>query len=304
MTATGYADGDPEKSDVGHGHAQADVTGLIAALTAEAAARVAGDSTSAGLVTAEAAARTTADLAEVTARNAAIAAAIVTAFTDAIATASTVDSVALTARAKPGATPPNGNVFQALDNADAVLVGITRFSANFNVTPAFYQAVLTGTKIYAGAGDPDAGAPDGSVWFDTTTQVMKTRVAGAWYSPLVPGAWLSPVFATGAGNPEALAPATVANPAGRVESPLAGTVRLRGGISALAAGAGIAQSVTIATLPAALRPSTIRQVSIRTRGVTSTHSTLTIATNGDMALQTTALAAGSTLFLDGITYSL
>jgi hypothetical protein len=37
LSATGYADGDPEKADVVHTHAQADVTGLEAAIAAKAA---------------------------------------------------------------------------------------------------------------------------------------------------------------------------------------------------------------------------------------------------------------------------
>jgi hypothetical protein len=220
-------------------------------------------------------------------------------------TASSADLPAFIARALQGATPPSGNVVEVQDHTGAVLAAITRFSANFNVTPAFYQCVLTGVKVYAGASDPDGGAPNGSVWLDTTAMVIKTRVAGAWYSPLVPGAWLAPLsFGTGAGNPESLTPATVETPAGRIESPLAGTVRLRGGISSLAAGGGVTQGLTLATLPLALRPAVIRQFSVRTRGVTSTHSTLTIATDGTMALQTTAMSAGSTVFLDGITYHL
>lgn len=245
-----------------------------------------------------------ATLAALAGEAAARAAADVALMTDAVATASGVGTAAFTARALPGATPPSGAVARVLNHAGAVLAEVTAASVNLNVSPAAYSYVMTGVRVYAGPADPDPGAVDGSLWLDTATGVIKTRTAGAWVSPLTPGAWLPLTFEAGAGNPEALSPATVETPAGRVESALAGTVRLRGGVGILTAGGGFLTAVKFATLPAALWPSVIRQGVLRTRGVTSTHTNWTVSPDGSLAVQTTALSAGSTVFLDGITYSL
>jgi hypothetical protein len=124
----------------------------------------------------------------------------------------------------------------------------------------------------------------------------------ATIASVTPGAWLTFTMETGAGDPAFFSPGTPAIAAGRVESTVSGVVRLRGAIGIT--GAGFAQSVKVCTLPAALRPAITRQGVLRTRGVTSTHTIWTVDVDGSFALQTTAIAASSCIFLDGITYTL
>lgn len=120
---------------------------------------------------------------------------------------------------------------------------------------------------------------------------------------MTPGEWQTPTFNSGAGN-AAVGNPTVANCQFRLESPVSGVIRFRGSVGITGANPQFAAQAPFMNLPAPYRPAVARTVSIRTRGVTSTHTLLTVAPNGDVACAHTPLAGGADVPLDGVTFLL
>lgn len=76
-----------------------------------------------------------------------------------------------------------GNVFEVVNSANTLIrfrVSETDAECIVPFKVANNYITINGVRHYTGTTDPDASAPNGSVWFDLTAKTIKVRTGGAW----------------------------------------------------------------------------------------------------------------------------